>query len=257
MKLVKYINNSRNFTNDISNKFSFISLKKEINKKIKETLLDDTSLFLSSSSFNYVCSNYNSIELVEEGKNISSLLDNISTLNEEQIVENSSTVSNAQDNELKKNGTESEDERSLSYRSKLTQKSQIEEKKQKYNICILNYNDLINLLDIENSIETNTGELYELNEETIKMKLNELKSEIKTNGDIEIRNYYLRKMVCLKLYKALKFALKNFNLDKNEIKAICLYFENKGRIIDSTMTYKYKEFIQNVLKKISNEIKKI
>ena len=254
MKLVKYINNSRNFTNDISNKFSFISLKKEINKKIKETLLDDTSLFLSSSSFNYVCSNYNSIELVEEGKNISSLLDNISTLNEEQIVENSSTVSNAQNKEINKKSNESEDEGSISFGSKLTHKSQNEENKQKYNINLLNYSDLINLLDIENNIETNVGELYEINEETIKMKLNELKSEIQTNENIEIRNYYLRKMVCLKLYKALNFALKNFNLNKNDIKAICLYFENKGRIIDNTMTNKYKEFIQNVLKKISSDI---
>ena len=191
---------------------------------------------------------------MEEGKNISNLLDNISTLNEEQIVENSSTVSNAHNNELNKKSNESEDEKSLSYGSKLTQKSQIEENRQKYSINLLNYSDLINLLDIENNIGANTGELYELNEETIKMKLNELKSEIKTNEHTEIRNYYLRKMVCLKLYKALKFALKNFNLNSNEIKEICLYFENKGRIIDSSMTNKYKEFIQNVLKKISSDI---
>ena len=191
---------------------------------------------------------------MEEGKNISTLLDNISTLNEEQIVENSSTVSNAQNKEINKKSNESEDEGSISFGSKLTHKSQNEENKQKYNINLLNYSDLINLLDIENNIETNVGELYEINEETIKMKLNELKSEIQTNENIEIRNYYLRKMVCLKLFKALNFALKNFNLNKNDIKAICLYFENKGRIIDNTMTNIYKEFIQNVLKKISSDI---
>ena len=81
------MNNTRNFTNDISNKASFISLKNEINKKIKETLFDDNSLFLSSS-FNYFCSNYKSIDLIEEGKNISNILDNLSANNEEEINEN-------------------------------------------------------------------------------------------------------------------------------------------------------------------------
>jgi hypothetical protein len=87
------------------------------------------------------------------------------------------------------------------------------------------------------------------------MKLNEFEKEIKNNGNIEIKNNYLRKMVCLKLYKALKFALKNFNLEKNEIKQICLYIENQGRTLDSSMTNKYKEYIENVLKKISHENK--
>ena len=66
------MNNSRNFTNEISNKKSFIALKEEINKKIKETLFDQNLLFLSSS-FNYFCSTYNSGELSEEAKNISNL----------------------------------------------------------------------------------------------------------------------------------------------------------------------------------------
>lgn len=90
---MKYLNNSRNFTNDISNKNSFISLKNEINRKIKETLFDEKSLFLSSS-FNYFCTSYKISELTEEGKNISHLLDNISTLNDEEIIENNSIVSN-------------------------------------------------------------------------------------------------------------------------------------------------------------------
>ena len=105
------MNNTRNFTNDISNKTSFISLKNEINKKIKETLFDDNSLFLSSS-FNYFCSNYKCIDLVEEGKNVSNILDNITTNNKEEINEsiNSNTViisekkvrSSHDDNESKK-----------------------------------------------------------------------------------------------------------------------------------------------------------
>ena len=58
-------------------------------------------------------------------------------------------------------------------------------------------------------------------------------------------------MVCLKLYKALHFALKNLELDENQIKIICLYIEIQGRILDTSMSVKYKEFIENILKKIS------
>lgn len=61
------------------------------------------------------------------------------------------------------------------------------------------------------------------------------------------------KNVCLKLYKAFHFGLKKLKLDDNEIKDICLYIEKQGRIIDNSMTNKYKEFIENVLKKISTE----
>lgn len=268
------MNNSRNFTNDISNKLSFISLKSEINKKIKETLFDEKSLFLSSS-FNFFCSNYNSQELTEEGKNISNLLDNISTLNEEEILENNSIVSNGQhkallgSTESKKKSSESEDEKSSSFGSKLTKFSQIEENKQKINICLLKYSDLLNLLDINNNNnndninnnkinDTNTNINYnndelQINKDKIKSKINQIENDIKNNSNIDIKNSYLRKMVCLKLYKALNFALKNLNLEENEIKSICLYIEAQGRIIDSSMTYKYKEFIENVFKKISNE----
>ena len=253
------MNNSRNFTNDISNKISFISLKNEINEKIKETLFDEKSLFLSSS-FNYFCTNYKSTELAEEGKNISNLLDNISTLNEEEKIENNSIVSNGQkailaSTESKKKSSESEDEKSSSFGSKYTKISQAEENKQKFNINLLKYSDLLNLLDIsnENKINNDNDNNEELKIEKIKFKINEIENNIKNYGNIDVKNNYLRKMVCLKLYKALNFALKNLNLKENEIKNICLYIETQGRIIDSSMTNKYKEFIENIFKKISNE----
>ena len=151
------MNNSRNFPPDTSNKSSFISLKKEINKKIKDTLFDDNSLFLSSS-FNYFCSNYKSIDLIEEGKKISNILDNISTNNEEEINENynSNSVvisekkagSSHGGSESKKKLNEFEDEKSSSFGSKI---SHIEEKKKKYKICLLNNNDLLYLLNINNN----------------------------------------------------------------------------------------------------------
>ena len=285
------MNNSRNFTNDISNKNSFISLKNEINKKIKETLFDDNSLFLSSS-FNYFCSNYKSIDLISEGKNITNLLDNISTINEEEILENNSVSSTEKkagqgnecgepgirgSSESKKKSNESEDEKSSSFGSKLTKESHIEENrpKYKYKICLLNYNEILNLLDInnidkisnnDNNDNTNSDnnnkdtenstniinkkEINELDKEALKLKINELNNVLK-NTNVDIRNKYLRRMVCIKLYKALKFSLKFFNLKKSDLKIVCLYIELQGRIIDNTMKNRYKEFIGNIFKNIS------
>ena len=270
------MNNTRNFTNDISNKASFISLKNEINKKIKETLFDDNSLFLSLS-FNYYCSNYKSIDLIEEGKNISNILDNISTNNEEDINENYNYNSNSViisekkagfshgENESKKKLNESLDEKSSSFGSKIPN---LEEKKNKYKICLLSNNDLLHLLNINNNnlenkndenkknanFNINKNELNDLDKEKIKLKINDLENKIKSIN-IKTINLYLRKMVCLKLFKALNFGLKNFNLKENEIKIICLYIEAQARIFDNSMTNKYKEFIENIFKYISCENK--
>ena len=256
------MNNTRNFTNDIANKTSFISLKNEINKKINETLFDDNSLFLSSS-FNYLCSNYKSLDLIEEGKNISSILDNISsTNNEEKINENFNSnsviisekkddASNHAGSESKKKLNESEDEKSSSFGSKI---SHIDEKKKKYKICLLNINNLLYLLNINNNNIIDKNELKNLDKEKIRLKINELENRIKSIN-LEIKNKYLRKMVCLKLFKALNFGLKNYNLKENDIKIICLYIETQARIVDNSMTNKYKYFIENIIKNISFENK--
>ena len=258
------MNNTRNFTNDIANKTSFISLKNEINKKIKETLFDDNSLFLSSS-FNYFCSNYKSLDLIEEGKNISNILYNISSTNNEEELNynyNSVIISEKKDgsshggSESKKKLDNSEDEKSSSSGSKI---SHIDEKKKKYKICLLNNNNLLYLLNINNNDTTNKydnsidkKELNDLDKEKIQLKINELENRIKSIN-LEIKNKYLRKMVCLKLFKALNFGLKNYNLKENDIKIICLYIETQARIVDNSMTNKYKDFIENIIKNISSQ----
>ena len=265
------MNNSRNFANEISNKDSFISLKEEINKKIKETLFDQNLLFLSSS-FNYFCSNYNGGELLDEAKNISDLLDNLSMPNEEEKIENKflgfkpSTkeigIGDKEVTDSKKKFSESEDEKSSNFGSKFTKISQAEENKQKFYISLVKYPELIKLLDIKNykndenednvNQEKINGKIdKEKEEENLKKKISQLENEIESNKNIEIKNRYLRKMVCLKLYKALHFALKNFELDENKIKHICLYIEIQGRKLDISMGIKYKEFIENFLKRIS------
>ena len=261
------MNNSRNFTNEISNKNSFVSLKEEINKKIKETLFDQNLLFLSSS-FNEFCSTYNSGSLLDEAKNISNLIDNLPGINEEEKIENISLppcnpntkpqegteMEDASDS--KKKFSESEEEKSSSFGSKFSKFSQVEENKQKLNICLVKFPDLIKLLDVKNGTNEENNDLGNNNEndkchEKLRSKISQMENDLENNKNIEIKNRYLRKMVCLKLYKALHFALKNYSLDEEQIKHICLYIEIQGRISDISMGPKYKEFIETILKRIS------
>lgn len=249
------MNNSRNFATEISNKNSFISLKNEINSKIKESLFDDNSLFLSSS-FNYLCSNYKTEELPEEGSNICNLLDNLSYLDEDEALRaNSNTETDKKEKSKNiKKLSESEDDKSSSFGSKQTKTTQNEENKCKFNIGLINYTDLVNLLNINEKDAINNQELNISEKEKIDKKIKAIEEEMKENeNEIEVRNEYLRKNVCLKLYKAFHFAFKKFSLQEKEIKSICLYLEKQGRLIDNSMNEKYKEFIENIFKKISNE----
>ena len=252
LKLYKHVNNSRNFTPDISNKHSFASLKSEINEKIKDSLFDDSSLFLSSS-FNYFCLNYNSKELSKEGMDISNSINNLSLMEDDEALRDTKNITKEKHKSIKKL-SESEDDKSSSFGSKQTKvtQTQSEEKpKPKLNIGLLNYSGLNNLLNINNNNINNNNELSEMKKEIINQRIKEIEEEIK-EGDIEIKNELLRKNVCLKLYKALHFAFKNLELKECEIKNICLYIEKQGRAIDSSMNEKYREFIENIFKKISN-----
>lgn len=249
------MNNPRNFSPDASNKSSFLSLKKEINKKIKETLFDDNCLFYSSS-FNFFCSNYNSSELTQEGINLSNLIDNLPLLNKEEALEDDLNIKKNKENEKIKSNkklSDSEDDKSSSVISKQTKSTQNEESKNKLNIGLLKFSDLSTLLKINENNDLN-AKLYEPDEEKIREIIENIEKDLKNeNGEKDIKNECLRKNVCLKLYKAFHFGLKKLKLDDNEIKDICLYIEKQGRIIDNSMTNKYKEFIENVLKKISTE----
>ena len=252
LKLYKHVNNSRNFTPDISNKHSFASLKSEINEKIKDSLFDDSSLFLSSS-FNCFCSNYNSQELSKEGIDISNAIYNLSLIEDDEALRDTKNISKEKNKSIKKL-SESEDDKSSSFGSKQTKvtQTQSEEKpKPKLNIGLLNYSGLNNLLNINNNNINNNNELSEMKKEIINQRIKEIQEEIK-EGDTQVKNELLRKNVCLKLYKALHFAFKNLELKECEIKNICLYIEKQGRAIDSSMNEKYREFIENIFKKISN-----
>ena len=71
------------------------------------------------------------------------------------------------------------------------------------------------------------------------------------NADkIYIRKYYLRKMVCLKLYKAFSFLFRKYKIKDKKIKRFCKYIEYKARERDYEMGEEYKQYIINVLKRI-------
>ena len=121
---------------------------------------------------------------------------------------------------------------------------------------MVKFPDLIKLLDVKNGTNEENNDLGNNNEndkcdEKLRSKISQMENDLENNKNIEIKNRYLRKMVCLKLYKALHFALKNFSLDEEQIKHICLYIEIQGRISDISMGPKYKEFIETILKRIS------
>ena len=251
-KLYKHVNNSRNFTPDISNKHSFASLKSEINEKIKDSLFDDSSLFLSSS-FNYFCLNYNSKDLSKEGIDISNSINNLSLMEDDEALRDANNMTKEKNKSIKKL-SESEDDKSSSFGSKQTKVTQTQSEenkpKAKLNIGLLNYSSLNNLLNINNN-NINNNELSEMKKEIINQRIKEIEEDVK-EGEKEVKNELLRKNVCLKLYKALHFAFKNLELKECEIKNICLYIEKQGRTIDSSMNEKYREFIENIFKKISN-----
>jgi hypothetical protein len=66
-----------------------------------------------------------------------------------------------------------------------------------------------------------------------------------------VKNNFLRKMACVKLYKAFKFLFKNYNIKKQSIRKFCKFIEDKARKTDYDMGFKYKEYIINVLRSIS------
>ena len=269
MKFEKYINNPRNFPNDISNKKSFTDLKNAIKNKILETLFDDNSLF-SSNAFNYFCSNELNYSFETEGKNIikeiDSILNNITDNINLKDQLNTDINTNyklkkvrsrfsykCKTKEKKKQISESEDDKSSSFGSKQTKVTQIEDK-QKFNIYLMNNNSLINLfnsiedgkfIDIDIKIANN------LDKENAVKKIKSLNTNEKEKIKCEDEKLILKKNVCIKLYKALSFALKKLNFSTNEVKKICLYIEKKARSQDNNMGIKYKDYVKNILKKLS------
>ena len=102
----------------------------------------------------------------------------------------------------KKKFSESEEEKSSSFGSKFSKFSQVEENKQKLNICLVKFPDLIKLLDVKNGTNEENNDLGNNNEndkcdEKLRSKISQMENDLENNKNIEIKNRYLRKMVCL------------------------------------------------------------
>ena len=96
-------------------------------------------------------------------------------------------------------------------------------------------------------IKINKEHIINIIEEIINDSIN-----VNDNIEINIKNDYLRKNACLKLYKAFTFIFKKYNIKDIKIKKLCRIIENRGRQIDNNMGSTYKEYIINILKNLTD-----
>ena len=299
IKLQKYLNNPRNFQNEIANKQSFIDLNNFLNKKIKETLFDiniisnsiineeKNDILLLEKEQNEIYEMIDKIENKNMNKNINGVKENLnyekdmnnnnnnnlfdiknkniisnSTSNNNSII--SSTNNSCQSTSNKKNiNYFSEDEdKSLSIISKeiKNEKNYKEKDNNKIYISRLNDTKVYNFLNYINQKETKYIKIKINREHIIKIIEEIINStgngndydEGKDNIDIIIKNNYLRKNACLKLYKAFKFIFKKYYIKDKKIKHLCRIIENRARQIDINMGNTYKEYIINILKHLTD-----
>lgn len=148
-----------------------------------------------------------------------------------------------------------EDEKSLELLNKELNENRI-------NITHMNSTSLYNfLISLGDDYEKENFLKGRINREHIVRKFEEIINEYDDDDEENeyfnyeyggrVKNYFLRKMACVKLYKAFKFLFKNYNIKKQSIRKFCKFIEDKARKTDYDMGLKYKEYIINVLKSIS------
>ena len=277
LKLQKYLNNPRNFQNQITNKKIFIDLNKFLNTKIIETLFD--SNLISNSIINQ---EINKIQLDEEEQEICDIINKIKNGEDEDIIiieeeynddinkeindeneekrcdnYNLSNTNNSSRSSTEKKILYSEEEKSITYIDKLIKKV---EDKNKFIIIPMNNNSLYDLLNYI-SFNDNNPILRKLNNynnnkniritnQQIIEKVGDINRNI-INNELIVKNSYLRKDACLKLYKAFCIIFKDYDIQKNHIKDLCKIIEYNARNQDLDMKSKYKQYIWHILKKMS------
>jgi hypothetical protein len=291
IKLHKYLNNSRNFQNEISNTKSFIDLNNFLNKKIIETLFDYN--MITNSIINEDKKN---LHLNEEEDEIYDIINKIETLNinnnlngvnQNQIqidinndfsinnntkLSNSNTISNSTNNSNSDSQVSSINNscRSSTHKKNLSLFSEEDEKslellnkelnENRINITHMNNISLYNFLNSFDDVYEKESVLKRrINREHIIRKFEEIANLYEDEENEynayeyvgRVKNNFLRKMACVKLYKAFKFLFKKYNIKKQSIRKFCKFIEDKARKVDYDMGLKYKEYIINVLKSIS------
>ena len=291
IKLHKYLNNSRNFQNEISNTKSFIDLNNFLNKKIIETLFDYNMI-----SNNIINEDKKNIHLNEEEDEIYDIINKIETfninnnlngVNQNQIqidinndfsinnntkLSNSNTISNSTNNSNSDSQVSSINNscRSSTHKKNISLFSEEDEKslellnkelnENRINIIHMNNISLYNFLNsFEDDYEKENMLKRRINREHIIRKFEEIANLYEDEENEynayeyvgRVKNNFLRKMACVKLYKAFKFLFKKYNIKKQSIRKFCKFIEDKARKVDYDMGLKYKEYIINVLKSIS------
>jgi hypothetical protein len=293
IKLHKYLNNSRNFQNEISNTKSFIDLNNFLNKKIIETLFDYNMI-----SNNIINEDKKNMHLNEEEDEIYDIINKIETLNinnnlngvnQNQIqidinndfsinnntkLSNSNTISNSTNNSNSDSQVSSINNscRSSTHKKNISLFSEEDEKslellnkelnENRINIIHMNNISLYNFLNsFEDDYEKENMLKRRINREHIIRKFEKIVNDYDDEDEENeynafecggrIKNNFLRKMACVKLYKAFKFLFKKYNIKKEYIRKFCKFIEDKARKEDYDMGLKYKEYIINVLKSIS------
>ena len=291
IKLHKYLNNSRNFQNEISNTKSFIDLNNFLNKKIIETLFDYNMI-----SNNIINEDKKNMHLNEEEDEIYDIINKIETLNinnnlngvnQNQIqidinndfsinnntkLSNSNTISNSTNNSNSDSQVSSINNscRSSTHKKNISLFSEEDEKslellnkelnENRINIIHMNNISLYNFLNsFEDDYEKENMLKRRINREHIIRKFEEIANLYEDEENEynayeyvgRVKNNFLRKMACVKLYKAFKFLFKKYNIKKQSIRKFCKFIEDKARKVDYDMGLKYKEYIINVLKSIS------
>ena len=290
IKLHKYLNNSRNFQNEISNTKSFIDLNNFLNKKIIETLFDYNMI-----SNNIINEDKKNMHLNEEEDEIYDIINKIETLNinnnlngvnQNQIqidinndfsinnntkLSNSNTISNSTNNSNSDSQVSSINNscRSSTHKKNISLFSEEDEKslellnkelnENRINITHMNNISLYNFLNSFDDYEKENVLKRRINREHIIRKFEEIANLYEDEENEynayeyvgRVKNNFLRKMACVKLYKAFKFLFKKYNIKKQSIRKFCKFIEDKARKVDYDMGLKYKEYIINVLKSIS------
>ena len=233
-------------------------------KKFKKNLEDDYDIIIldeyEKEKDNIINKDNHSEEKPQNNKN-----DN--HLNKNEFKPKSSIFSNANissgHSTERKNNLYSEDEKSFTYDSKFSHNELAENKnKNKYNIISMNNNSLFDILNIISKDNNSNMEVLDKfnneipNKKITNQQIIEKVGEIvekngNGNDNLMVRNCYLRKMACIKLYKAFCCLFKNYNIHNNQIQNLCKFIEHNARNKDIYMKSQYKEYIFNILKNIS------
>ena len=291
IKLHKYLNNSRIFQNEISNTKSFIDLNNFLNKKIIETLFDynmisnniineDKKNMYLNEEEDEIYDIINKIETLNINNNLNGVnqnqiqidINNDFSINNNTKLSNSNTISNSTNNSNSDSQVSSINNscRSSTHKKNISLFSEEDEKslellnkelnENRINITHMNNISLYNFLNsFEDDYEKENMLKRRINREHIIRKFEEIANLYEDEENEynayeyvgRVKNNFLRKMACVKLYKAFKFLFKKYNIKKQSIRKFCKFIEDKARKVDYDMGLKYKEYIINVLKSIS------